>query len=77
MQVIIGDEATIETYAQMFYTQYDLIDQGDGIYYGTYAGLYVSMCYTDNALIIGMCNTDDASVEVEFDEAILNVVTSM
>ncbi len=77
MQVLIGDEVTIETCAQMFYTQYDLIDQGDGIYYGTYGGLYVSMCYTDNALIIGMCNTDDTSVEVEFDEAILNVVTSM
>lgn len=77
MQVFIGDEATIKTYAQMFYTEYDLIDQGDGIYYGTYAGLYVSMCYTDNALIIGMCNTDDTSVEVDFDEAILNVVTSM
>ncbi|MCR5668722.1 MAG: CD225/dispanin family protein [Lachnospiraceae bacterium] len=77
MKVVVGDEATIKTYAQMFYTDYDLIDQGDGIFYGTYDGVYVSMCYTDNALIIGSCNTDDTSVEVEFDEAIANVVTSM
>ena len=77
MQVIIGNEDIIEQYAQTFYSQYDLTDQEDGIYFGEYAGLYVSMCYTDNALIVGMKNTDDSSVMVDFDDQIIDVITSL